>query len=569
VSTAPHNEMVVIPDSFTDLADLIDAAVAKVATLPLGLESDDDLLAGMETLERAWRRADGANTAVLMEVSDRSAYTKAGCRSMKKFLAEHHRLGNVEAHRRLTTAGAIGRFTATTGEKLPPKREPVANGVSEGTISGEHVHEIESVMAKVPHGAPSEDVDLAVQILSEAATELAPADLRKVGQRLLAHLDPDGSLTDDKDRRRMRGIIIGRQDKQEMSKISGFITPALRAKLEVLLDNWAKPGMNNPDDENPLSGSAAELSDEDRERLTEAIRTDQRSAAQRNHDAFEKGLDWILGHEALGQPNRIPVHVVVTMEERDLARHAGVGLTATGTRLPIRDLVSLAADAVPWLAVFTDFTRKIVDFGHGKRLATMPQRIAMFATYLGCSRPGCTRPFSHTEAHHGILDYADGGATDLADLAPACGPDNRNVGTKPGQWETGRIVDGPDTGLVGWRLTGTDDPFRVNRVHDPRAYLRGTRFEDHRAPDSDTDPPTNVTRHASEQADTDQRPAADQQSAARPGRSGPVMLRMPNDHVGRRPSGYLGSGDRGSGNRGRRGRSCVEAAIGSHLTTVA
>jgi hypothetical protein len=199
-----------------------------------------------------------------------------------------------------------------------------------GTISGEHVHEIESVMAKVPHGAPSEDVDLAVQILSEAATELAPADLRKVGQRLLAHLDPDGSLTDDKDRRRMRGIIIGRQDKQEMSKISGFITPALRAKLEVLLDNWAKPGMNNPDDENPLSGSAAELSDEDRERLTEAIRTDQRSAAQRNHDAFEKGLDWILGHEALGQPNRIPVHVVVTMDERDLARHAG------GHRRPLR-----------------------------------------------------------------------------------------------------------------------------------------------------------------------------------------------------------------------------------------
>ena len=89
VSTAPHNEMVVIPDSFTDLADLIDAAVAKVATLPLGLESDDDLLAGMETLERAWRRADGANTAVLMEVSDRSAYTKASGRIQKARAMAH------------------------------------------------------------------------------------------------------------------------------------------------------------------------------------------------------------------------------------------------------------------------------------------------------------------------------------------------------------------------------------------------------------------------------------------------------------------------------------------------
>ena len=358
MTTTAHNEMVDLPDSFAGLANLIVTAITKVAAMPLGLASDADLLAGMEVLERAWRRADGANAAVLMEISDRSVYTKAGCRSMKKFLAEHHRLGNAEANRRLTTAAAIGRFTATTGEKLPPKREPVATGVAEGTISGEHVHEIELVMTKVPHSSPPDDVELAMQILSEAATELAPADLRKVGQRLLAHLDPDGSLTDEKDRRRMRGISIGPQDKQLMSKISGYITPTLRAKMEVLLDNWAKPGMNNPDDENPLVGAVAELSDKDRERLTEAIRTDQRTAAQRNHDAFERGLDWVLGHEALGQPKRLPVHVVITVEERDLARNSGVGLTATGTRVPVGDLVGLAAGAVPWLAVFADFTRK-------------------------------------------------------------------------------------------------------------------------------------------------------------------------------------------------------------------
>lgn len=564
MTVSTHNEMVDLPDSFAGLANLIDAAITKVAAMPLGLASDADLLAGMEILERAWRRADGANAAVLMEISDRSVYTKAGCRSMKKFLAEHHRLGNAEANRRLTTAAAIGRFTATTGEKLPPKREPVATGVAEGTISGEHVHEIELVMTKVPHSAPPDDVELAVQILSEAATELAPADLRKVGQRLLAHLDPDGSLTDEKDRRRMRGISIGPQDKQLMSKISGYITPTLRAKLEVLLDNWAKPGMNNPDDENPLVGSVAELSDEDRERLTEAIRTDQRTSAQRNHDAFERGLDWVLGHEALGKPKRLPVHVVVTVEERDLARHAGVGLTATGTRVPVGDLVGLAAGAVPWLAVFADFTRKIVDFGHGKRLATMPQRIAMFATYLGCSRPGCTRPSSQTEAHHGILDYADGGVTDLADLAPACGPDNRNVGTRPGQWETGRITDGPDAGLIGWRLVGTDDPFRVNRVHDPRAYLRGSRFEGERDRESDVEPP----------GDANPPTSADEPTSSPRRRSGPRMLRMQPDHRGGSLNGltrqrHPARDRQPRPGRRQRQRSHVETAIESRLISVA
>ena len=72
----------------------------------------------------------------------------------------------------------------------------------------------------MPRAASQDDVDMAVEIMATAARELAPAELRPLGQRLLAHLDPDGSLTDDKDRRRQRGITIGRQDAQLMSKRS-------------------------------------------------------------------------------------------------------------------------------------------------------------------------------------------------------------------------------------------------------------------------------------------------------------------------------------------------------------
>ncbi len=482
MTSTAHNEMVCLPDSPLELARLVDAAITKLAGAQLGLVADADVLATVAVLETAWRRADGVNAALLVEVSDREVFTAAGCKTVKSFYAEHHRLGHFGAKRRLEVAEAISPMTAMTGEKLPPKREPLAKGVADGEVSAEHVHAIESVMAKIPHSAAADELTAAVAIMAEAARGLAPADLGALGQRVLAHLDPDGTLTDDKDRRRMRGITIGRQDEQLMSKISGYLTPAVRAKLEVLLDNWARPGMNNPDDEQSPSGSVGELGDEDREALAEAVRTDTRTPAQRNHDAIEQGLDWVLGHEALGRPNRIPAQLTITVDEADLARHAGVALTATGTMVPIADLIALAADAVPWLAVFKTFTREVVNFGRGRRLATMGQRLALFSAYRGCSRPGCTRPFSHTEAHHGVLDYAKGGRTDLSDLAPACGPDNRNVGDQPGQWETGLITNGPDAGLIGWRRAGTDEPYRVNRVHDPGAYLRGNTVDADQGP---------------------------------------------------------------------------------------
>ncbi|GED96962.1 DUF222 domain-containing protein [Gordonia crocea] len=462
-----------LPDSPAELARLIDAAVAKLAESPLGLTADADVLETVEAVEGAWRRAAAVNAALLVEISDRELYSHVGHTTVKRFYAQHLRLGDGEAKRRLAVAASIGVFTSMTGDKLPPKWEPLAAGVAEAQVSADHVVEVEHIMAKVPMMADPDQVTTAVEVLANAARELAPADLRPLGQRLLAHLDPDGTLGNDIDRQRRRGITIGRQDSRMMSKISGYLTPALRAKLEVLLDNWAAPGMNNPDDESSMSGSKAELDGSDREALGDAVRRDTRTPSQRNHDAIEHGLDWILGHEGLGRPDRLPAEVVITVDEADLARRAGVALTATGTLVPIPDLVALAADATPWLEVFKTSTRTVLDFRRGRRFATKTQRLAMFGADRGCTRPMCTEPFARTQAHHGQRDWADGGNTDINELAAACGTDNRNVGTRPGQWETTIIADGPDEGRVGWRLAGTDGPYRTNPVHHPQAFLRG------------------------------------------------------------------------------------------------
>ncbi|QKT06462.1 DUF222 domain-containing protein [Gordonia sp. X0973] len=224
---------------------------------------------------------------------------------------------------------------------------------------------------------------------------------------------------------------------------------------------------------------------------------DTRTSAQRDHDALEAGLDWLLGHQALGKPDRIPAEVVITIDEHDLARRAGIGVTATGTMVPVGDLIHLAADATPWLAVFHHHTRSVLDFGRGRRLATKTQRLALFAAEPGCSKPGCGQPFSRTQAHHATRDYAHGGSTNVTDMTGACGRHNRAVGTKPGQWETHVFTNGPHTGRTGWRRTGTDQPFQVNHTHDPRTYLHNTPFDPNRRADTtnhtQTRPPANTT----------------------------------------------------------------------------
>ena len=218
--------------------------------------------------------------------------------------------------------------------------------------------------------------------------------------------------------------------------------------------------------------------------------------------------------------------------------------TATGTLVPVRDLIDLAADATPWLAVFRGMTREILDFGRGQRIASRAQRLAVFAADLGCTRPGCTEPTAAPRSITGHWTSPKGGNTDIGELTCACGTDNHNVGDKPGQWETAIITAGPDTGRIGWRLVGSDGPYRTNPVHHPQKFLRGHPFNS-----------TQVKPIRTE-------PSGDAAAAADKPNSGPTMLRVRPDDVDTRPPPARGSPDR------RRG-SPVEAALATALRSAA
>ncbi|WP_084638052.1 HNH endonuclease signature motif containing protein [Gordonia shandongensis] len=463
---------ITLPDDPVALARLLVDATEALRTADLDALTEDQLITVAETVEQARRKGDATDAALITAVSDRAAYRNAGWIRLSQFLGFGLRLSPGEVKRRTLAASKIGRLSNLQGEVLDPVLPATATAVAHGAASTAHVLVIAETVRLIPDRVPADTVSRAEADLADAARTLAPDQLKKVGMRLLAHLDPDGRLTDERDRQRHRELVLARQDLRLMSKLTAHLTPQVRAKLDVVLQAWAAPGFNDPDDPDSLRG-AADAPGVDPAAREAAAERDQRSPGQRNHDALEALLDFALSHKALGAPGKLSSSLVITADLSDLAARVGIALTATGTRLPVGALVDIAADAVPYLEVFADATREVLYFGRGRRLAGKAQRLALFGRDRGCTAPGCDRPFSMTEAHH-MPDWQYGGSTDIDHLGAACGGHNRAASTGPARWDTEVLGSdaGPNAGRVGWKPAKRDIPPAVNPIHHADLPLR-------------------------------------------------------------------------------------------------
>lgn len=247
----------------------------------------------------------------------------------------------------------------------------------------------------------------AEEALAGYALSMAPEQLVAVGQRLLAHLNPDGNLTDEPDRQRRRGLGLGRQGVDLMSAVSGTLTPACRAKLDAVFAKLACPGAATGPD-----ASASSAGDVGAQPGADAVTADTRSQAQRNHDALEALCDLVLGSPRLGSHRGMPVTAVITMTLADLERGLGQATTASGGILPITDALRMAEHAHPVLVLF-DHAGRPLHLGRQRRLASADRRRArLHETRLhGPGRPmpsppprgmGERRPHRHRQADFGL-----------------------------------------------------------------------------------------------------------------------------------------------------------------------
>ncbi|OBH67968.1 hypothetical protein A5682_12315, partial [Mycobacterium mantenii] len=368
-------------------------------------------------------------------------------------LADRLHISRAEAGRRIAEAAELGPRRALSGEPLGPVLPATAAAQRDGAIGADHVAVIRRFFHRLPESVDVETCVRAEQHLAVKAGEFGPEQFAKLARRLMDCLDPDGSYT-DQDRARVRGLVLGNQQADGMSRVSGWLTPEARASWEAVLAKLAAPGMANPDDDTPVvDGAPSE----------QAVQRDTRSAAQRNHDGLNAALRAILASGQLGQHNGLPASIVVTTTLAELERTTGTGLTGGGTLLPMSDVIRLARHAHHYLAIFNK--GKPLALYHAKRLASPGQRIVLYAKDRGCTAPGCDVAGYYCEVHH-VEDWANTYRTDIDQLTLACRPHHRLIDNG---WTTRKRANG-DTEWIPPPHLDRGQP-RTNTFHHPEKLL--------------------------------------------------------------------------------------------------
>ena len=435
------------------LLDRIDTAQAELRDLStdeVGSAFRVEIAERLETQQRVNR---GLMYRVFAELAHPPDETGARPDLFDKLWARL-RIAPNELKRRFKVAARIRPRAALTGAPLPPELPAVADAVEAGAIGEDHLRVITRCMGGLPSNVSVADrTEVEESLVREAVKTDAEAVL-VIGRRIDEIFNPDGHY-DEADRARRRGLVLGPQGRDGMSRLHGWIDPETRCYVEAVTAA-VRPGRHLPDD------SIVETPDD-------------RSMSQRCHDGVKLGLKAGIASGGLGSHRGHAVTVILrtTLSEMNQAAHAvvdpnvsmpGPARTGGNTAVPMRDVIRMAADAIHFLAVFDDHTERPIYLGRQKRIATADQRIICYARDGGCTRPGCTEPGYRCEVHH-CPDWADDGATDADMLFFCCGPDHTAV--SEGRWHTGIT----DSGRLAW--SNDTYPSAVNRLHHPEELLRG------------------------------------------------------------------------------------------------
>jgi hypothetical protein len=448
-------------EEIVEVLDALEADYKRALDLTFDVLTTPERLGVLESCEVFRRQLSAVEHPLINQLAEQADAVELGGK-LAPALADRLRISRAEAGRRVHEAADLGERRALNGEALPPVLPATAEAQRNGAIGAGHVAVIRGFFHRLPDFVDIEARAKAEAHLAGLAAEYRPDELAKLADKLTDCLNPDGDFTDI-DRAKRRGLVIGRQDIDGMSAISGWLTPEARATWDAVLAKLGAPGMCNfADDEPCVSGTPSQA----------AIQGDTRSAGQRNHDALLAAARALLASGELGQHNGLPTSIIVTTTLEELEKGAGRGLTGGGTLLPMSDVIRLGSHAHHYLAIFDK--GKALALYHTKRLASAAQRIVLHAKDRGCTFPGCTVPGYLCEAHHDD-PYRLNPVTDVNGLALTCKP-NHDL-TEQG-WST-RKNNRNDTEWIPPAHLDRGQP-RINTFHHPEKLLRAD--EDDEAP---------------------------------------------------------------------------------------
>jgi uncharacterized protein DUF222 len=425
-------------DVATSVVARLSAVVDELQSLDLTCLPGDDVLGVLRDLEVQKRRLATVDHALIAETDSRGLAHERACRSTAALLTQLVRVSPSEATARVRAAADLGPRRGLTGQALPPVFAQVAAAQAAGTISTAHARVVTATIDALPAAVQVEHEEWVQAFLVEQAAELDPALLKQVARRITDTLDPDGTLTEERDRARRRDLTV-RQRRDGSAHLEAELTAICAEALLSVLDSVAKPA--------PAEDGAH-------------CAHDPRTPGQRSHDGLQDALLALLRSGELPACNGVAATIVLTMTEQQAETRTGLVTTGHGALISVEQALTLAGDARLMPVVLTR-TRGITAYGDSHRIFTEGQRLAMIARDQGCSFPGCSVGPAWCQAHH-ITDFAVSKRTSVDDGTLLCGYHHRE---HPNLDWTCQMINGTPHWTPPHWIDPTQTP-RRNRTHD-------------------------------------------------------------------------------------------------------
>ena len=395
-----------------EVSSAVEAILAGVAALQSASVEElthREIVAEMSRLTTVAWMLPSVEHRLLQRLTAETEPCRLGESSWKKVLTTALRVSGKDATRRLDQAAALGPRRAMTGEPLAPRWEATATAQARGALGAEQVAIIAKFHNQLPGWVDVGTREVADAQLADLAAGWGPEALDKAVAALLMMIDQDGPEPSEKEPARHRSVTMGPQQRDGTRSIRGRLDAQAGAYWEAILAKEAAPGVNNPDDQSggadDQSGGADDQSGADTGPGGRA-RTDIRTQAQRNHDAFTAVGRRALARGELGTHNGLPVTVIASATLQDLEKGAGLAVTGGGSFIPIPTLIQMAAQgAHHYLYIYDQHTRESLYLGRTKRLASAPKELCCTPGSGAAPAPGApsvaTTPRSTTRSRTG------------------------------------------------------------------------------------------------------------------------------------------------------------------------
>lgn len=356
--------------------DVIDSKVATLAAL-----SDNDLATydgpalgdAILRLDTTIRRLEAIRLQVTRVHSRSMAWKAEGAKSPSQWHRDRRNLSGGQAASQVDTAHGLADLPRT------------AAGLAAGTVSTAQA----MAATRTRQGLTDDQLGELDELVAETAPAATDRQLRDAVVDFTHRIAPDAVAERERQAFDRRGVRLGR------ASDGGWW---IDGRLDVLGGETLATALST------LTTPRGE--------------DDDRTAEQRRADALADLADRALRAGDLPAEGGLRPHVAVTADLATLEGRAGAPAGRLDHAGPISgDTVRQVACDAGVHRVVTDGPSEVLDVGRATRTVSRAQRRALIARDRGCV--GCNAPPGWTEAHH-IWHWADGGPTDLDNLALLC-----------------------------------------------------------------------------------------------------------------------------------------------------